>query len=116
MPTNAELQLAFQNLETARKNLFEASEKELTARENLKTAEYEAIQDGKIDGKNEQIRKAQLAGIVGPEQDALYVAEGEKRKAALAYEIESMRVDAMKWQIRNDISMAALADSIPAVV
>jgi len=116
MPTNTELQLAFQNMETARKNLYEASEKELTARENLKTAEYEAIQDGKIDGKNEQIRKAQLAEIVGPEQDALYVTEGEKRKAALAYEIESMRVDAMKWQIRNEMAAAALEDARLAVI
>jgi len=116
MPTNAELQLAFQNLETARKNLYEASEKELTARENLETAEYEAIQDGKIDGKNEQVRKAQLAEIVEAEQCALYLAEIEKRRMALAFEIESMRVDAMKWQIRNEMAAAALEDAGLAVV
>jgi len=116
MPSNIDLQAAFAEMQAARKALFDSSEKELTARENLKTAEYEAIQDGMIDGKNEQARKAQLAEIVEAEQCALYLAEMGKRKAALAHEIASMRVDAMKWQIRNDISIAALADSITAVV
>lgn len=111
MPTNAELQAAFDAMIAAKNTLFDASEKELTARENLRTAEYEAIQDGKIDGKNEQARKAQLAEIVEAEQCALYLAETEKRKAALAYEIAAMRVDAMKWQIRNEMAAAALEDA-----
>jgi len=83
LPTQEAIQAAFTNLIAAKEALVEASEKELTCRETLKTAEYEAIQDNKIDGKNEQTRKAQLAEIVTTEQDALCVAESEKRKAMM---------------------------------
>lgn len=116
MPTNAELQAAFVAMIAAKNALFVMSETELTARENLRTAEYEAIQDGKIDGKNEQIRKAQLAEIVEAEQDALYAAEKTKRGAQLEFDVASMKVDCMKWAIRNEMAAAALEDARLAVV
>ena len=100
MPTQTEIVNAFGKLADAKKALFAAGERGLARKEDLKRAELDAINSGIIDGKNEMIRKAQLAQATKVSANALVSAEYEKRECQLAFDLASLAADCLKWQVR----------------
>jgi hypothetical protein len=100
MYSASEIQFQFEEMQNARVSLYNHAEKEMLARETLKKAEAEAQLSGKCDGKNAEVRQAQLREITALPLEALAMAETEKRNAALRFELSSMRVDCIKWIIR----------------
>ena len=103
MATNEELKEAFGTTIECRKALFEASENELKAREALKEREAFILVtvDAKELGPNEAARQAKIRQITAPERAELDLSERAKRKAQLDFDLASMAVDCLKWQIRN---------------
>jgi hypothetical protein len=68
--------------------LLEANEAEIEAREDLKSSEMILLgRDGVIDGKNAEVRAAQLRTMTAMERGALAKAEKEKRLAVYRLEI-----------------------------
>jgi hypothetical protein len=108
MPSQAEIMTAFNLMRNTKMALFHAGERELSAKEEQKRAELEAIGGGLIDGKNELIRKAQLAQATEVTSSALEKSEAEKRECQLAYDLAVLAVDCLKWQIRNELAQAEL--------
>lgn len=104
MATNKELREAFGTMIECRNALFEASEKELKARETLKDQEAFILVtvDAKELGPNEAARQAKIHQVTAPERANLALAERAKQEAQLALDLASMAVDCLKWQIRND--------------
>lgn len=109
---NEDLSVLFEAMSASRAALYERSEEELSAREDLKRAEATIINlaaDPKKDlGANEAQRAATIRAKTIQEREALEMAEKAKREAALKYEIDCMAVDCLKWQIRNDQAIADL--------
>jgi hypothetical protein len=97
------LQSAFELLKLNRTNLFHAGEKELEAQEVLKAKEVEIINsmDPKELGGNDKARDARLKELCQVEGKALKEAAKKKREAQLAYELATMSVDLLKWEIRQ---------------
>ncbi len=104
MATNEELRKGFGTMIECRKALFEASEKEQKAREALKDQEAFILVtvDAKELGPNEAARQAKIHRVTAPERAKLALAERAKQEAQLAFDLASMAVDCLKWQIRND--------------
>ena len=72
----------------SRKALLETSEVEIRAREYLKGREMEILaKEGVINGKNAEIRAAQLRELTKVEREALTKAEKEKRFAVYRLEL-----------------------------
>src|SRR5512145_1981235 len=84
----------------ARENLFDASEKVIHAREALEGAKVDALQSGKIDGKNETERKAQLAGITRAEDERLSEAERKERLARAIFDADMFAFDILRYRLR----------------
>lgn len=108
MVSNQEIKDAYRDLMATKELLAMRMEEELKAREVLKASEAEADLSGKCDGKNAEVRAAQKRQFTASEVLALGKAEVDKRKAQLAFDLAAMKVDCMKWQIRNDQATADL--------
>jgi hypothetical protein len=93
---------AFAALREARKGLYEASKKELEAKEYLKRSECGLLLSDKITGKNAEIREAQIIFETGIDRDLLEDASTKKAKAQLAFDLAQLEVDEIKWLIRAE--------------
>lgn len=83
---------AYKNLEASKKDLFEANEKEIIAKEVLAIKKAELMMSGCILGKNAESRDAQLSEATKVEYAELKIAEMEKRECALVFDLASNRV------------------------
>jgi len=99
---------AFAALRAAKLTLYESSEKAISAKAALDKKRSDLLAGGTIQGKNAEIRDAQLAQECWPEMAALEAAEAEKRKAAHEADQASLVVSEIQWLIRNDEATAAL--------
>lgn len=88
--------------------LYESSEKAISAKVALDKKKSELLAGGTIQGKNAEIRDAQLAHECWMEIAALEAAEAEKRKAAHEADQAGLVVSEIQWLIRNDEATAAL--------
>lgn len=93
---------AFAALREARKGLYEASEAELEAKEDLKSSESLLLRGDKITGKNAEAREAQVRAKTFDERKILEEARKERSLAQFAFDIASMEVDEIKWLIRAE--------------
>jgi flagellar biosynthesis/type III secretory pathway protein FliH len=84
----------------ARENLFDASEKVIHARELLESAKMEAMQSGRVDGKNETERKAQLVEQTHAEIERLSEAERKERLARAVYDADMFAFDILRYRLR----------------
>ena len=99
---------AFAALRAAKLALYESSEKAISAKAVLDKKKRDLLAGGTIQGKNAEIRDAQLAQECWPEMAALEVAEAEKRKAAHEADQSGLVVSEIQWLIRNDEATAVL--------
>ena len=102
------LMVAFATLRSAKLALYESSEKAISAKAALDKKKSDLLAGGTIQGKNAEIRDAQLAQECWPEMAALEAAESEKRKAAHEADRAALAVSEIQWLIRNDEATAAL--------
>ena len=70
-----------------RLTLLDANEAEIEAREDLKSSEMVSLAGDSINGKNAEVRAAQLRTMTAMEREALAKAEKEKRLAVYRLEI-----------------------------
>lgn len=91
---------AFDNLKSRRDNLFTKAESVIEAQAVLETAKYAAFTSGKVDGKNEETRKAQLAEITKNELAQLKTAEGLERAARYQFDLAQIDLDTLKVMLR----------------
>lgn len=82
---------AYANLAKAKADLFTATEEMIIAEQALDDAKTAAQIGGKIDGKNEEIRKAQLRDLLKAETFA--VASKAKIQRAVMHGYENARID-----------------------
>jgi hypothetical protein len=91
---------AFANLTDARSKLFTATEAAIEAKNDLETAKYQALTGGVIDGKNAEIREAQLRTHLDADYSKLSETESAERKARYNYDLASIEVDTVKTLLR----------------
>jgi hypothetical protein len=91
---------AFTNLTEARTALFTAAEGAITAKADLDTAKYGALIGGVIDGKNAEIREAQLKSHLEAYYAKLELAEKAERGARYGFDKASIEVDTVKTLLR----------------
>ncbi len=88
MDLREKFDIAMDRVIQGRLALLDANEAEIEAREDLKSSEMVLLgRDGVIDGKNAEVRAAQLRIMTAMERDALAKAEKEKRLAVYRLEI-----------------------------
>ena len=99
-------------LEVSKVALFDAVEEEISRKEKLEQAKFEALllgTDGPINGKNAEIRDAQLREVTKIQFAGLKIAEMHKRECALAFDLASNRCsmyrDILKLMMMNIIGM-----------
>jgi hypothetical protein len=90
----------FANLNTARAALFAAAEKAIYLDMTLDGEKSAAILSGKIDGKNEEARKAQIKDILSERYLELAIAQNGERRARFDYEQALTEVDTVKTLLR----------------
>ena len=78
---------AMTNVIYARRVLLTDTEAEIEAREDLKSSEMVLLAGDSINGKNAEVRAAQLRTMTAMEREALAKAEKEKRLAVHRLEI-----------------------------
>lgn len=110
----SEIKAAFAALMAARQALCEGSEKELAAKAALKKREAALLLSGAIIGKNAETRDAQLKEACQMEIAALEGAEAEKRLLQCRFDLASMAVQEIEWQIRNDQGQSFSVEERPA--
>ena len=91
---------AFANLTDARTKLFTATEAAIEAKINLETAKYQALTGGVIDGKNAEIREAQLRAHLDADYSKLSEIEKAERRARHDFDLASVEVDTVKTLLR----------------
>jgi hypothetical protein len=103
-PTEVELTDAVHKMCNAKTLLFHAGERELATKEALKKAEAAILlkyaDTPKELGGNEPARNARLRELTVPERADADQADRDKRACQLAFDLASMAVDCLKWQIR----------------
>ena len=90
----------FTNLTYARSKLFTATEAAIEAKNDLETAKYQALTGGVIDGKNAEIREAQLRTHLEANYAKLDTAERTERAGRHQYDQASIEVDTVKTLLR----------------
>jgi hypothetical protein len=98
-----QIKRAYEDLRTARIEMYGASEKDLAARTALKQKEAALLLSGAIIGKNAETRDAQLEEGCKGELEAVEAARLEKAEAQLRMDLASMRVQELQWLIRNGL-------------
>ena len=91
---------AFANLAMSRTALFGATEGAIEAKAELETAKYQALVGGVIDGKNAEIREAQLRTHLEANYAKLDTAERTERAGRHQYDQASIEVDTLKTLLR----------------
>ena len=91
---------AFDNPAMSRTALFSATEGAIVAKAELETAKYQALVGGVIDGKNAEIREAQLRTHLESNYATLDTAERTERAARHQYDQASIEVDTVKTLLR----------------
>ena len=91
---------AFASMTEARQQLFAQTENAITAKAELDTAKYGALMAGVIDGKNAEIREAQLKDHLEAEYAKLELAEKAERGARYGFDKASIEVDTLKTLLR----------------
>lgn len=91
---------AFKGVRIARAALFAAAEKVIYLEMVLDGEKSAALLSGKIDGKNEQIRKAQLDDEVADRLTELKIAQNAERRARFDFESALTDVDTVKTLLR----------------
>lgn len=91
---------AFASQATARTALFGATEGAIIAKADLDTAKYDALTGGVIDGKNAEIREAQLKTHLEADYAKLDTAERTERAARHQFDLASIEVDTVKTLLR----------------
>ena len=92
--------VAFANLTKAREELFTATEHTIESKADLEKAKYQALTGGVIDGKNEEIRKAQLREHLDADYSQLAEMEKSERKAQHNFDLASIEVETVKTLLR----------------
>jgi hypothetical protein len=109
MASRSELKDAFDEMRNKKRSLFLAGERELATREALKKAEAAVLlkyaDNPKELGGNEPARNARVRELTANERADSEKADREKRECQLAFDLVSMVVDCMKWQIRIETGM-----------
>lgn len=100
---------AYDDLRTARIELYEVSEAELAAREALKTRESDLLLSGAIIGKNAETRAAELKNGCKEELAEVERMRALKGHVQLRADLASMRVQELQWLIRSDQAAADVA-------
>jgi hypothetical protein len=96
----------FTGMMESKRVLFHKNEDELAAREALKKVEASIINsqsDPKTLGSNDKARDAKIRELTFSERSDLERLEREKREAQLEYDLDCMRVDCLKWEIRAEM-------------
>jgi len=90
----------FKALTIARSALFAAAEKVIYLEMVLDGEKSAALLSGKIDGKNEEIRKAQLKDVLQDQYTELAIAQNGERRARFDLEAALTDVDTVKTLLR----------------
>lgn len=108
------LAVNYKALSECKKLMFEKSETEILAKQDLKDVENYILICGEIDGTNAEKRTAQLASNtkVRLKTFDLRAAESEARRARFDFEMTSIVVDEIKWLIR---ALLAVRDDTTAL-
>jgi len=91
---------AFENIKSARSDLFTATEKALYFKVTLDTDEASAMASGQFDGKNAETRKAQAREFFNDKYMELATAENGERTARYHFDIAQVDVDTVKTLLR----------------
>ena len=91
---------AFENLIKARVALSTAAENAIESKSDLEKAKYQALTGGVIDGKNAEIREAQLRDHLDADFSQLAEMEKLERKSRHTFELASIDVDTVKTLLR----------------
>ena len=91
---------AFANMTEARQQLFAQTENAITTKADLENAKYQALIGGVIDGKNAEIREAQLKQHLEADYAKLDTAERTERAARHQFDLASIEVDTVKTLLR----------------
>ncbi len=91
---------AFENLQSARDGLFSATEKAIYTAMKLEDEKSSLLSSGKIDGKNEEIRKAQFREFASNAFDELAIMQNAERKARYDFDKALTDVDTVKTLLR----------------
>ena len=91
---------AFEKLAMSRTALFGATECAIEAKAELEIAKYQALVGGVIDGKNAEIREAQLRTHLEANYAKLDTAERTERAGRHQYDQASIEVDTVKTLLR----------------
>ena len=91
---------AFEKAQTARADLFSAAEKAIYQNMKVDDEKSSALTSGKIDGKNAEIREAQLRDILSEVYISLAALQNAERAARFAYDKAQMEVDTVKTLLR----------------
>ena len=100
--TENDIEGAFVKLAKAMETLFEKSEEELVAKENLKATECGILltNDPKTLGSNEAIRAAKLREMTTEAATTLSSAEKETLRARLFYGLSELELNCLIWRIK----------------
>lgn len=100
MLTALEIKAAYMALKTASMSLHDAMRAETEARHQLELAQAEALLSGAIDGKNAEIREAQLAQRMAPQADALRTCTEDVALRRLQLTVAQQDVDRIKTLLK----------------
>jgi len=95
-----ELQAAYDTVIDLTEAMFEAAENKMLATVSLGKKENELINLGKIDGKNQQIRDAQMFAETESERQLLMACNDEAQVAGQALEIAKLKLACLRDIIR----------------
>jgi len=88
------------NLKAKREELFKAAGLTIAAKQELEDSKLTLILSGKIDGKNAEIRDAQMAEQLAKHIQNLRLAEDIERRARHAYDQAVTDMDMTRYMIR----------------
>lgn len=88
------------NLKAGRDELFKAASNAIAAKQELEDSKLTLILSGKIDGKNAEIREAQMAEQLAKHIQNLRIAEDVERRARHAYDQAVTDMDMTRYMIR----------------
>lgn len=94
------LQKSTERVKDCKSELWEASEKVISVEKELQENKIAALLSGKIDGKNEEARKAQLQAELKPEFEKLELAQSRERRARYELDVAQLYLDLAKYQLR----------------
>jgi hypothetical protein len=89
-----------ENVKAQREALFLAAGGAIAAKQELDDARLALLVSGSIDGKNAEIREAQMAEFLKPKTEALRAAEKQERAARHKFDQAQTDYEAAKYLIR----------------